>query len=154
MNNDASQFPISENEVRKEFEKLNASKSAGPDNLSGRILKSCTNQLCTFFAAIFNFSFQNHQLPSLWKTSCIIPVPKKSSVNCTNDLRPVALTPIPMKCFERILLRVLKDFTCKFLDPLQFAHRTKRSTEDALLYLTDKIYSHLDSKQNRASSSV
>ena len=37
-------FEISENEVRKEFEKLNASKSAGPDNLSGRILKSCATQ--------------------------------------------------------------------------------------------------------------
>ena len=31
----------------------------------------------------------------------IVPVSKKSSITCLNDYRPVALTPIIMKCFKQ-----------------------------------------------------
>ncbi|KAK3509708.1 hypothetical protein QTP70_008447 [Hemibagrus guttatus] len=31
------------------------------------------------------------------------------SVSCLNDYRPVALTPIIMKCFERLVKRQIKD---------------------------------------------
>ncbi len=67
----------------------------------------------------------NGSIPSLWtvgprKSVCaerpvdrsqattIIPVPKKSSPSCFNDYRPVALTPIPMKCFERLVMQHIK----------------------------------------------
>ncbi|KAK3564556.1 hypothetical protein QTP86_022798, partial [Hemibagrus guttatus] len=38
----------------------------------------------------------------------IVPVPKKSTVSCLNDCHPVALTPIMMKCFERLIMRHMK----------------------------------------------
>ncbi len=43
-------------------------------------------------------------VPTCFKATTIIPVPKKSSPSCFNDYRPVALTPIPMKCFERLVM--------------------------------------------------
>ncbi|KAK3513718.1 hypothetical protein QTP70_028756 [Hemibagrus guttatus] len=46
--------------------------------------------------------WQGIQVPTCLKTTTIIPVPKKSPVSCLNDYRPVALTPIIMKCFERL----------------------------------------------------
>ena len=42
-------------------------------------------------------------ISGIWKTAEIIPVPKKSPPTCKNDYRPVALTPIIMKCFEKEL---------------------------------------------------
>ncbi len=42
-----------------------------------------------------------------------------------------------------VLERVLSDVRDK-LDPLQFAYRRGRSTEDALLYMLHRFYSHLD----------
>ncbi|KAI5610007.1 gastrula zinc finger protein XlCGF28.1-like [Silurus asotus] len=42
------------------------------------------------------------------QTTTIIPVPKKSTVSCLNDYRPVALTPIMMKCFKRLVMRHIK----------------------------------------------
>ena len=36
-----------------------------------------------------------------------IPIPKKEKVTAINDLRLVALTPIVMKCLERIILKPL-----------------------------------------------
>ena len=61
-----------------------------------------------------------------------------------NDLRPVALTSIVFKCFEKLVLKELVKEVKEHLDPLQFAYKEKRNTEDALLFLLDNIYSHLD----------
>ncbi|KAI3373312.1 hypothetical protein L3Q82_006611 [Scortum barcoo] len=57
-------------------------------------------------------------LPVSLKTSIIVPVPKKSAVTCLNDYRPVALTPVIMKCFERIVLKHIKDIIPAGLDQL------------------------------------
>nr|XP_024002801.1 copine-9-like [Salvelinus alpinus] len=40
-----------------------------------------------------------------FKENTIIPVPKRIQVTCPNDYRPVALTPVIMKCFERLFGR-------------------------------------------------
>ncbi|KAK3560961.1 hypothetical protein QTP86_023151, partial [Hemibagrus guttatus] len=47
---------------------------------------------------------QRTRVPQLWKTSCIIPVPKKPRPGELNDYRPVALTSHKMKTMERVLL--------------------------------------------------
>ncbi len=35
--------------------------------------------------------------------STIVPIPKKNKITCLNDWRPVALTPIFSKCFEKLV---------------------------------------------------
>ncbi|KAI3373024.1 hypothetical protein L3Q82_023467, partial [Scortum barcoo] len=66
-------------------------------------------------------------VPVSLKTSTIVPVPKKSAVTCLNDYRhPVALTPVIMKCFERIVLKHIKDIIPAGLDQYQFAYRENR----------------------------
>ena len=45
---------------------------------------------------------------SCLKTSTIIPIPKKPSPSSLNDYRSVALTPIVMKCFEKLVLKYIK----------------------------------------------
>ncbi|KAI5089719.1 gastrula zinc finger protein XlCGF28.1-like [Silurus meridionalis] len=89
-------------EARKILCSVNPRKSAGPDNISGRVLRECAEQLADVFTDIFNISLSSATVPSCLKMTTIIPVPKKSSVSCLNDYRPVALTPIMMKCFERL----------------------------------------------------
>ncbi len=42
-------------------------------------------------------------VPSCFKKSTIVPIPKKNKITCLNDLWPVALTPIFSKCFENLL---------------------------------------------------
>ncbi|KAI2647223.1 putative RNA-directed DNA polymerase from transposon BS [Labeo rohita] len=70
-------------------------------------------------------------VPSCFKCSTIIPVPKKPKTTGLNDYRPVALTSVVMKSFERLVLACLKDITGPLLDPLQFAYRANRSVDDA-----------------------
>ncbi|KAI3354943.1 hypothetical protein L3Q82_004744 [Scortum barcoo] len=50
-----------------------------------------------------------------------------------DDYHPVALTPVIMKCFERIVpVKHIKDIIPAGLDQYQFAYRENRSTEDAV----------------------
>ncbi|KAI3355920.1 hypothetical protein L3Q82_004469 [Scortum barcoo] len=92
---------------------------------------------------------QLHQLATVFvslKTSIIVPVPKKSAVTCLNDYRPVALTPVIMKCFERIVpvLKHIKDIIPAGLYQYQFAYRENRSmTEDAVSIALHTPLTHL-----------
>ncbi|KAK3531147.1 hypothetical protein QTP70_013249 [Hemibagrus guttatus] len=66
-------------------------------------------QIADVFTDIFNISLSSDIVPTCLKTTTIIPMPKKSPVSCLNDYHPVALTPIIMKCFERLIMRQIKD---------------------------------------------
>ena len=98
-------------EVTNLFTKLNIRKAAGPDNISPSTLKFCAEQLAPFHCEIYNHSLSQCKVPTCFKSSTIIPVPKEPKVSSLNDYRPVALTSITMKVFERLVLRCLKTAT-------------------------------------------
>ena len=149
-NEDHSPLLITEKEVASIFKQVNVAKASGPDKLSGTLVKHCAEQLSTIFYIIFSMSLKHHIIPTIWKTSEIIPVPKKSKIDCNNDLRPVALTSIVMKCLEKIILRQLLKEVQANLDPHQFAYKPARSTEDAILFLLGNLYHHLDTPKHYA----
>ena len=139
-----SSLIVNESDVHHLLRSVNPSKAAGPDGMSPRLLKSCASQLSFIFTVIFNMSLKTCSIPSLWKKSYIIPVRKKPVISCMNDLRPVALTAVPMKLLERLFLNNFKKLVSSFLDPLQFAYQKGRSCKDAILSLLDKLYCHLE----------
>ena len=59
-------------------------------------------------------------------------MPKNAKVTCLNDYRPIALTSIAIKCFERLVRPHINTIIPDTLDPLQFAYRPNRSTDDAI----------------------
>ncbi|KAI4894227.1 hypothetical protein NFI96_006080 [Prochilodus magdalenae] len=63
-------------------------------------------------------------VPTIFKTATTVPVPKHPTASAPNDFRPVALTPIISKCFERLVLSHLKSCLPTTLDPHQFAYRS------------------------------
>ena len=75
-------------------------------------------------------------------------MPKKPAPSSFNDYRPVALTPIIMKCFERLVMSHIKSTLPPTLDPFQFAYRAKRSTEDAICSALHPALTHLDTKDS------
>ncbi len=75
-----------------------------------------------------------------------MPIPKKIKITCLNDWRPVALTLIFSKCFEKLI----RDYICSLLpaslDPLQFTYCSNRSTDDAIAFTVHTALSHLENK--------
>ncbi len=112
---------VSENEVRRALKRVNVSKAAGPDGITGRVLRSCADQLAGLFTSIFNESLATSVVPTSFKKSVIIPVPKNNKPSCLNDYHPVALTSIVMKVFERLVKSHICSSIPVTLDPLQFA---------------------------------
>ncbi len=84
--------------------------------------------------------------PTSFKKSVIIPVPKNNKPSCLNDYRPVALTSIVMKVFERLVKNHICSSIPVTLDPLQFAYRQNRSTDDAISQVMHSSLTHIDSK--------
>ncbi|KAK3519750.1 hypothetical protein QTP70_003896 [Hemibagrus guttatus] len=99
---------LSTADVKRTVCRVIPQKSAGSDNIPGRVLRECGEQLADVFTDIFNIFLSSAVVPTCLKTMTIVPVPKKSTVSCLNDYRPVALTPIAMKCFERLIMRHIK----------------------------------------------
>ncbi len=118
---------VSTADVKKTLLRVNMSKAAGPDNIPGRVLRTCANKLLDVITDIFNISLSQESVPIGFKTAAIVPVPKKSAVSSLNSYRPVALTSI---CFEKMVLQHIRDNFPASPDPHQFAFRTNRSTED------------------------
>ena len=102
---------LSVNEVSACFEKVNSRSACGPDHIQGSVLKHCHSSLAPVFTRLFQQSLDTGHIPPIWKSSNIRPIPKKPSPSTMNDYRPVALTSIPFKCFERLVLRRLLEIT-------------------------------------------
>ncbi len=99
---------------------------------------------------LFKACLTKYTIPSIWKMSIIIPVPKKPRPTELNHYRPVALTSIIVKCLEKLLLKTILPAVYLQLDPLQFAYKAKRGTEDAVACLLHLLLQHLDSPGNFA----
>ena len=107
---------ISGQEVYNILRKINSKKAAGPDKISGKLIRSCRDSLLTIVHYIFNLSFRTGQFPSVWKSGEIIPIPKKDVITVDNDLRPVTLTAILGKCLEKLGRAKLLDSVLSRLD--------------------------------------
>ncbi|KAI4881495.1 hypothetical protein NFI96_000634 [Prochilodus magdalenae] len=99
--------------------KVNPRKALGTDSILNRALRECAKQLADVLTEIFNISLSTAVVPMFFKSATIIPVLKKSPVSCLNDYNPIALTPIIMKCFKRLIMRHITDQLSPSLDPLQ-----------------------------------
>ncbi|KAK3568359.1 hypothetical protein QTP86_005440 [Hemibagrus guttatus] len=135
---------ISKDDVRQIFLKQKKRKAPGPDGVTPACLKTCADQLAFIFSQIFNRSLELCEVPACFKRSTIIPIPKKPKITGLNDYRPVALTSVVMKSFERLVLAYLKNITGPLLDPLQFAYQANRSMDDAVNMGLHFILQHLD----------
>lgn len=143
-------FSVQVQEVRRTLKAVNPRKAAGPDGVTGKVLRDCADQLAEVFTSIFNQSLTQCSIPPCLKSSTIIPLPKKSNISSLNDYRPVALTPIIMKCFEKLVRSHITSCLPPTLDPHQFAYRANQSTEDAIATALHTTLTHIEQRGSYA----
>ena len=85
------------------LQSLNVSKSAGADGLHPRILKELSNEICEPLKIIFETSMKTGKLPSDWKQANITAIFKKGKRNSVCNYRPVSLTSVVCKVFEKLI---------------------------------------------------
>ena len=76
-------------------------------------------------------------VPQLWKTSCMVPVPKTTHLKIQSSFRPVALTSHLMNTVEKLVLGHICSIVGPSMNPLQFIYQPNIRVEGGL------IFSHL-----------
>lgn len=103
-----------------------------------------------FLCQLFNQLITTGIIPSCLKTSKIIPIPKKHTMNSCNDIRPISILPVLAKLFEKIVYKqVIGHLTSNSLIPeQQFGFRPSYTTTHLELCMKDdiknNIRTHLD----------
>ena len=82
---------------------LTIAYAASPDGIPSHVLRACASQLGEVFTDIFNLSLSQYVVHTCFKVYTIVPIPKIAKVTELNDYRPIALTSVIMKCFERLV---------------------------------------------------
>ena len=142
--NDIDRIEVCKSDVERLFKCTKPNKASGPDLISGKILKMFYIELAPIFTHLFEWSLNSYTVPRIWKSANISPIGKISKPKCFNDYRPIALTSVTMKCFEKLIKNMLIEKTQIFADPYQFAYCDKKGVDDALISFLHPIYDHLD----------
>ncbi len=131
---------ITEDMVEKKLSELNPNKSPGPDSIHPRFLKELASVLKSPLTMLFNKSLQESKLPDIWKRAKVTAIFKKGDRKHPGNYRPVSLTSIVCKVFEKLVrehmmnhFKVNKLFTDK-----QYGFLDGRSTSLQLLKVIDQ----------------
>ena len=125
-------------QVTSAIKSCRSNRSYGPDSLSIFHLKNLGPLATEHLTTLYNDSLKSFRLPSIWKTSLIIPIPKpgKDSSQGTS-YRPISLLCPAAKVLEALILPSINEFLSPAKD--QNGFRPRHSTSSALLQLSTDI---------------
>ena len=115
---------------------LDTNKSNGPDGISAHMLRGVACGLTPVLVKLFNLSITSCSLPSSWKTSRVVPIPKGSCTSPSpSNYRPISLLSITSKLLEKIIYSRITTFLDSSypLAANQWGFLPGRSTTHALL---------------------
>ena len=116
---------------KSSIKKLNSSKAFGPDNIPAIIWKD--DIFHDLLLKLCNFCLINKTCPSTWRTSQIIPVPKKGDLSLVTNYRGISLLPIAAKMYNKLILNRLLPKVEPLLRNNQNGFRAGRSTLSQIL---------------------
>ena len=132
--------------IKDEINKLKPSTSAGPGGYSNRFLKDYKEELAEPLSIVFKELLTSNAVPDKWKLAHVVPIFKKGSKGDPGNYRPVSLTCVVGKLFERLI----KTAICQHLEDndlltsAQHGFRAGRSCTTNLLEFLEKVTSSID----------
>ena len=90
--------------------------------------------LAPIITKIFNNSIKQQKVPRVWKLANVTPIPKVSPLSVCSQLRPISLTNVIMRIFERVIYKQeISTILQSSIGPNQFAYKRGHNTTMALL---------------------
>ena len=139
-------FEISHSAVRKLLKKIDPNKAAGPDEINGRVLKMCAEGICYPLSKIFLQSYNTGLIPNEWKQANVVPVHKKGSKTSSENYRPISLTCLVMKVFEKIVRDELMSRCGHLITDLQHGFLPMKSCSTQLIPFCDELSRSINDK--------
>ena len=118
---------------------MDPNKAQGADNIHGKVLKQCSVTLSIPLALLFNKCYSTGCIPADWKLANIVPVHKKGSKAEVTNYRPISLTSIIMKTFERIIRDDLIRRCDHLIDSRQHGFMLEKSCTTQLVSFCDSL---------------
>ena len=125
--------------MHKHLSNINSNKASGPDGIHGKILKNCSESLAYPLSLILKVSYNTGSLPKEWKLANVVPIHKKGGKDDIKNYRPISLTCLVMKLFERILKKELLLRTSHLLDSRQHGFLNLKSCSTNMISFTDNV---------------
>ena len=98
-------------EMTHTFKSCRNSKAFGPDKLSIIHLKNLGPRAIEYITALFNLSVTTCQIPAIWKSSLIIPIPKPGKdTSIGTSYRPISLLCPAAKVLESQILPTINTY--------------------------------------------
>ena len=136
--------PVSPLEVKFHIQGLKNSKQ-DVDSISIPIFKENSECLSYIIADLINKCFETGVFPKCFKKAIVLPLHKKECIDVMTNYRPISILPKLSKIIEKCLKsRLLHYFSRNNLfNTSQFGFLAEKSTQDALLHFTERIYDNL-----------
>ena len=128
-------------EVEAALGKMAPWKSPGSDGVVGYVLKK-GSRTAVWLTELFRVCLLLGCVPLSWKTGVIVPIPKKDlDKEAAENYRPITLQSVVAKCYESVLNRRGMEWVEQqgLLSDCQYAFRTHRGTQDALMHVTSTV---------------
>ena len=138
---DMAPITVIRNGIEKLLAKLDPSKASGPDNISARLLKTCSSPISGMLSYIYQQTLDTGEVPLDWKSANIAPLFKKGSRSAPSNYRPVSLTSICCKVLEHVIVSEVWSHLDKhnFMTDYQHGFRSRRSCETQLFVVSHDI---------------
>ena len=140
---------VNEREVGRLIGELGET-AAGYDQLPARVIKYSRDYILTPLTHIINCSLRTGIFPSKLKIARICPIYKSGDKHQFLNYRPISILPIFSKIFEKIMYNQLERFldNHNIISPHQFGFRKNKSTQAAIISLTDYILKSFDNNNS------
>ena len=93
---------VTYHEVIRESKALRSDCSTGPDNIPTKFIKLVSDHLASPLTHILNTYISKLDFPALWKVARISPISKVGELQANDDFRPVFISPMLSKVYERL----------------------------------------------------
>jgi ribonuclease HI len=100
---------------------------------------------------LYNRIWSEGKLVNSWKEALVIPIPKPEAPKSEpQSYRPIALTAVLCKLYERIVVNRLEWYleTMQLINPMQSGFRKQRSTTDHIMRLQDDVHKALNNGEH------
>ena len=148
--NTLSDISFGPGDIAKAIDEIKVNSAPGPDRFPAIMLKKCKDEICRPLYQIWRKSLDEGVIPEQLKISIISPIHKGGQKTMPKNYRPIALTSLLIKIFEKIIRHQIVAFIEEnsLMNPNQHGFRTGRSCLSQLLQHFDRLSDLLEKGHN------
>ena len=138
-NDEDNDIDFNISKVRNLLKLVKPRKASGPDRIHGLVLKNCAFGLAYPLSKLYQVSYNSGIIPQEWKLANVVPVHKKGAKMDVANYRPISLTCLVMKIFEKIIRDEIMLKYRHLLNENQHGFLPSKSCDTQMLYFQESL---------------